>query len=351
MGYAIDTLNSIRNNASQEYKNRVPQATQDNITAIGRYMSEYDNIYNEFITSLLHKIGKTIVSTALFENKLKRFKAGKVLTGQDVEDIFVASFRTAEGEYDAEGGMGENGVHPFKRRDYQDATVYYYRMNRRDKYVITIYRDDVVRAFNSETALETFITAQFNSMYAGAELDEFEHMKKLLAEAIKAGDFFSYLVPQIGKSGATDADNQSACKAFARTVKKAIADVSYPSTSYNSAGVKKATKKNNLVLFINKDIAPHLDVDLYSTIFGADYAKLGIEVIELDNFGDDTTGTYALLCEDTFFKCFDVKNQMASLFNPEGLYENHWLHIWQILAYCKFATAVRFGTAEVTTGA
>lgn len=347
MGYAIDILNTIRNNASTEYATRVPEATQDNITAVGRNITEYNNIYNEFVTALLHKIGKTMVTTALFENKLKKFKAGKVLTGQDIEDIFVASFRTAEGAYDPNGGMGEGGVHPFKRREYQDATVYYYRMNRRDKYVITIYKDDVIRAFNSETALETFIIAQFNSMYAGAELDEYEHMKKLLAEGIKNKDFFTYLVPEIGKTEATDADNMSACKAFARTVKKAVADVSYPTDQYNSAKVKKVTKKNNLVLFINKDIAPHLDVDLYSVIFGPDYAKLGIEVIELDNFGDDASGTYALLCEDTFFKCFDVKNEMTQLENPDGLYTNHWLHIWQILAYSKFATAVRFGTAEV----
>lgn len=348
MGYAIDILNSIRNNASAEYAARVPAATQDTITSVGRQLDTYTNLYNEFIDSLLYKIGKTLITTALFENKLKKFKSGKVLTGQDVEDIFVASFRAAEGAYDPDGGMGTGGINPFKRREYQDATVYYYRMNRRDKYVITIYRDDVIRAFNSETALEQFITAQFNSMYVGAELDEYEHMKKLLAEAIKAGDFFTYTVPTIG--GTDDAATQSACKAFARTVKKAIADVSYPSTQYNSAGVKKRTTKGNLVLFINKDIAPHLDVDLYSTIFGPEYTKLGIEVIEVDNFGDDTTGTYALLCEDSFFKCYDVKNEMTSLHNPDGLYTNYWLHIWQILAYSKFATAVRFGTADVTGG-
>lgn len=348
MGYAIDILNSIRNNASAEYAARVPAATKDTITSVGRQLDTYTNLYNEFIDSLLYKIGKTLITTALFENKLKKFKSGKVLTGQDVEDIFVASFRAAEGAYDPDGGMGAGGINPFKRREYQDATVFYYRMNRRDKYVITIYRDDVIRAFNSETALEQFITAQFNSMYVGAELDEYEHMKKLLAEAIKAGDFFTYTVPAIG--GTDDAKNQSACRAFARTVKKAIADVSYPSTQYNSAGVKKRTTKGNLVLFINKDIAPHLDVDLYSTIFGPEYTKLGIEVIEVDNFGDDTTGTYALLCEDSFFKCYDVKNEMTSLHNPDGLYTNYWLHIWQILAYSKFATAVRFGTADVTGG-
>jgi len=347
MSYAIDVLNKVRANASTEYADRVPAATKDNIANIGRVFAEYDNIYNEFCTALLHKIGLTIVQIALFTNKLAKFKSGKVLTGQDVEDIFVHSFRAAEGAYDKEGGAGEGGINPFKRRTYQDVEVYYYRMQRRDKYVITLYKDDVIRAFNSTTALENFITAQFNSIYTGAEWDEYEHMKKLLADGIAAGDFFDYIVPAIGE-GASDAENMSACKAFIRTVKKAIADLSYPATAYNPAHVKTATDKSRLVLFINKDLPAHIDVDLYTSIFGAKYAELGVEVVEVDNFGSDNSGTYALLVDRDWFKVFDVKNEMTQLFNPDGLYTNYWLHIWQILSYSKYVNAVRFGTAAVT---
>lgn len=348
--YTPQLLNTIRNNASTEYQTRVPAATQENIAQIGRVFADYDLIYNEFATALMHKIGMTFVQTALWTNKLKSFKSGRVLTGQDVEDIFVSAFRVAEGTYDKEGGMGDGGINPFKRRAYQDVAVYYYRMNRQDKYVITLYKDDVIRAFRSSTALEQFITAQFNSLYSGAEWDEFEHMKKLLADAIKEGDFFTYTVPTIGGESATDAQNMTACKALIRSIKKAVKDVSYPSTLYNPAKVKTATDASNMVLFINKDVGAHVDVDLYSQIFGPEYAKLGVEVVEVDNFGDDNTGTYALLVDRKWFKVFDVKNEMTQLFNPEGLYTTYWLHIWQILSYCKYATAVRFGTADVTGG-
>lgn len=348
MSYAIEVLNTIRNNASTEYTSRVPAATQQNIAEIGRTLSDWDAVYNEFCSALFHKIGLTIVQTALFTNKLAKFKSGRVLTGQDVEDIFVDAFRAAEGAYDKDGGVGDNGVHPFKRREYQAVETAYYRMNRRDKYVITIYKDDVIRAFRSTTTLEQFITAQFNSIYTGAEFDEYEHMKKLLAEAIAKGEFFDYSVPEIGAADGTDASNMAACKAFVRSVKKAIADVSYPATIYNPAGVKTATKKENLVLFINKDIPAHLDVDLYSLVFGPNYAQLGIEIVEVDNFGPDATGTYALLVDKEWFKVFDVKHEMTQLFNPEGLYTNFWLHIWQILSYSRFKTAIRFGTGAVT---
>jgi len=353
MSLSIEILNTIRNNADAEYQNRIPVATRNNIAEIGRSFADYDLQYNTFINALIHKIGKTTIETALFENKLKPFKAGQVLTGQDIEEIFVESFRQAEGSYDKEGGMGTNGIHPFKRREYQDVKVMYHRLNRQDKYVITLYKDDVIKAFRSEATLDAFITAQFNSMYTGAEWDEYTHMKELLAEGIANKDFYDYKVSEIGSAGQTDAQLQRACKDFIRTVKKAIKDVTYPSINYNPAKVKTSTKPSNLVLFINKDIPAHLDVDLYTMLFGVDYAKLGIEVVELDNFGKDNNGTYALLCDKDWFKVYDTKNEMTSLTNPDGLYTNYWLHIWQILSYSKFKTAIRFATKDVgtTTGA
>ena len=351
-GIGIDVLNTIRASADSEYQDRVPVATQDNITAIGRAFQNYDLVYNTFVDALIHKIGKTFVETALWSNKLKRFKSGEMYhTQQDVEEIFVESFRKAEGSYDPQGGMGEGATnHPLKRREPQDAKVLYHRQNRQDYYAITIEKIDVIRAFRSEARLNEFITAQLNSMVTGAEWDEYTHMKKLLSDGIKAGDFYDYTVSEIGKSGQTDAQLQRACKDFVRTVKKAISDVSYPSTLYNPMHVKTLTEKKNLVLFINKDIPPHLDVDMYASIFGPGYADLNIEIVELDNFGDDNTGTYALLCDKDWFKVWDTLHEYRQQENAVGLYTTYFQHIWQILSYSRFKTAVRFGTTPITVG-
>lgn len=339
MAISVEILNTIRNNADDLYKTRVPAATQTNIAEIGRVFSTYNEQYNTFIATLIHKIGLTILQTKAFTNKLKPFKTGTMFSEQDIEEIFVDQFRAAEGAYDKDGGVGTTGIHPFKRRTYQDVKVMYHRMNRQDKYVITLSKIDVIRAFRSANTLDAFITAQFNSLYTGAEYDEFIHMKQLFAEAIKAGDFKeTYNVPAI--DGTVDS-----ARAFVRTVKKAVKDMEYPSTAYNAAGVKTFSNPSELVMFVNKDVAVHLDVDLYSQIFGPDYAKLGITVVELDNFGDTDDGTYALICDKDWFKVYDTLNEFEELKNPEGLYTNYWLHIWQILSYSKFKNAVRVAKA------
>lgn len=348
MSFSIEVLNTIRANADTEYQDRVPVATKENIATIGRTFQDYDVVYNTFANALIHKIGKTIIETALFENKLKKFKSGTILTMQDIEEIWVEQFRTAEGSYDLNGGMSEGATnHPLKRRGYQDVKVMYHRMNRQDYYAITLYKDDVIRAFRNDTTLSAFMTAQFNSIYTGAEYDEYNHMKQLLAEGITNGDFYDYQVAEI-KDTDSDTTIQRNCKKFIRTVKKAINDIGYVSTLYNPAHVKTKTDKSNMVLFINKDIIPHLDVDLYSTIFGPNYASLGIEIVELDNFGSDTSGTYALLVDKDWFKVYDNKSEMATQENAVGLYKNYFYHVWQTLSYSKFKTAIRFGTNLIT---
>lgn len=334
MSLSVEVLNTIRNNADADYQARVPEATRDNIAAIGRVFSAYNMQYNTFINSLIHKIGLTLLQTKSYENKLKRFKSGTILSEQDIEEIFVEQFRAAEGAYDPQGGIGEGGIHPFKRRTYQDVQVMYHRMNRQDKYVITIAKVDVIRAFRSESTLNAFLTAQFNSIYTGAEYDEYVHMKELFAEGIAANDFYLAEVPEIDGTTANT-------MAFVRTVKKVVKDLEYPSTLYNPAGVKTMSNPSELVMFVNKDVSVHMDVDLYAQIFGPQYAKLPITVVEVDNFGADDSGTYALICDKDWFKVYDTLNEFEELKNPEGLYTNYWLHIWQILSYSKFKNAVR----------
>ena len=57
----VNVLNTIRANASPSYQERVPQATQDNITAVGNPLLEYNATMNEFLTSLVNRIGLVIV--------------------------------------------------------------------------------------------------------------------------------------------------------------------------------------------------------------------------------------------------------------------------------------------------
>lgn len=327
MGYSVEILNTIRAEASAEYQARIPEATQQNIAAVGNALQTYTLQYNEFISSLVNKIGKTILETKLFTNKLERFKQGTVLNGQDVEEIFIGMAKS-EGSYD------KNGANPLGRRNPPDVKVIYHRLNRQDYYAITIGDIDFMRVFRSEATLDNFISGLINSVYSGASYDEWVAMKELLATY---DGYFDYEVEAItGETGAKD---------FVKTVNKAVQDLSFASDKYNAAKVTTWTEPQNLVLLVNKDVLTEVDVEVLAKAFNMGKTDFKPEVIAMDDFGS-LTGTYGLLIDKDFLRVFDTLSHMEPQRNAHGLFTNYFYHVHQILSASRFKNAVRFKLAD-----
>lgn len=329
MGFSVSVLNNIRANASEEYKSRIPEATQQNIISVGNALETYNLLYNEFFPALFNKIGKTMIESKLFKNRLARFKSGTVLTQQDVEEMFIEMSK-AEGKYD------KNGPNPLGRRNGPNVKVVYHRQNRQDYYAITIGDVDVVRVFRSEASLDTFITGLFNSVYSGAEYDEYLTMKNLLATY---DGYFDYGVEEI-----TD---EATAKEFVKTVRKASQDMTFASTKYNKSGVMTWTPTEKQVLFINKDVLAEVDVEVLAKAFNMGKTDIQVEIVSMDDFGE-LTDTYGLLVDEEFFRVWDTLSKMEPQRNAQGLFTNYFYHIHQILSLSPFKNAVRFTTAEVT---
>lgn len=328
MGFSVSVLNNIRANASQEYQNRIPEATQQNIVSVGNALETYNLLYNEFFPALFNKIGKTMIESKLFKNKLARFKSGTIFTQQDVEEIFIEMSK-AEGKYDP------TGPNPLGRRTGPDVKVVYHRQNRQDVYPITIGDLDVIRVFRSEASLDSFITGLFNSVYSGAEYDEYLAMKNLLATYKGYVDY--------GVTAITDAES---AKDFVKTVRKASTDMTFASTELNKAKVRTWTPVEKQVLFVHKDVIAEVDVEVLAKAFNMGKTDIQVQIVVLDDFGS-LTDTYGLLVDEAFFKVWDTLSKMESQRNAQGLFTNWFYHVHQILSLSPFKNAIRLTTAEV----
>lgn len=326
MGYSISILNNIRANASEEYQNRIPEATRNNITTIGNALQNYTVLKNEFCEALVNKIGKTILENKLFQNKLARFKLGALTTAQDVEEIFI-EMASAEGSYNAEG------PNPLGRRTPPDVKVIYHRLNRQDYYAVSVGDIDFVRVFRSEETLDSFISGLITSVYSGANYDEWIAMKNLLATYDK---YFDYEVPVITTNTAAED-----AKAFVKTLRKAVTDLSFPATNYNGAGVKTWSAPEDLVLLVNKDVVAEVDVEVLAKAFNLGKTDVQVEVITMDDFGT-LPDTYGLLVDKDFFRIWDTLSHMEPQRNAQGLFTNYFYHVHQILSLSTFKNAVRF---------
>lgn len=334
MGYSISILNNIRANASEDYQSRIPEATRDNISEIGNSLQTYKTLYNEFCESLFNKIGKTLLESKLFKNKLARFKSGAILNQQDVEEIFVDMAKSSY-EYDP------NGANVLARiADDDNVTVIYHRMNRRSTYDITIGDLDFLRVFRAEATLDSFIAAKINAVYSRAAHDEWVLMKELIAtfpNKTKDGiGYFDYEVPAIVGDNAAES-----AKTFVKTLRKAVQDVGFASDKFNAMGVTTWCEPSNLVLLVNKDVVAEVDVEVLAKAFNMGKTDIETAVVVMDDFGS-LGDTYGLLVDKDFFRVFDTLSTMEPQRNAKGLFTNYFYHVQQILSLSPFKTAIRF---------
>lgn len=334
MGYSVSVLNNIRLNASEDYQNRIPEATKTNIATIGQAFQTYAIQYNEFCEALIHKIGRTILEQKNFKNPLARFKSGTVVSPLDVEEIFVEMAK-AEGSYD------KNGSNPLGRRTPPDVKVIYHRQNRQDYYAITIGDIDFNRVFRSEATVDAFISAMINSVYSADEYDEYLAMKNTIA-TFKT--YFEYEVMDMAKSST----KRDFAKDFVKTLRKAVQDVSFLSDQYNAAGVKTKSNASELVLFVHKDVLVEVDVEQLATAFNTSKTDMKVvpTIVAMDDFGT-LTDTYAILVDKDWFRIYDTKIHMETQRNAQGLFTNYFYHHHQILSASTFKNAIKL--KKVTT--
>lgn len=173
----IDILNVIRSDASPQYQERVPVATQENIAEVGNPILNFQAVRNEFLDNLVNRIGLVIITSRSYNNPLKSFKKGLMSLGETVEEIFVNLIK-AEPYYLVDDQGMTAAEDEFKRRIPDVRAVFHIR-NRQDKYPVTIQNDDLRTAFLSYEGVENLVSKIIEAVYTSDEYDEFLLMKNV----------------------------------------------------------------------------------------------------------------------------------------------------------------------------
>jgi hypothetical protein len=325
----LTTLNTIWDNASTEYQNRVPQATRDNITAVGNAILNYSATKNEFLDALINRISLVLVSSKMAKNKLGQFKAGMIEYGSDIEEIYTSMasavpFSVATAETDV------------YKRVKPDVKSIFHRVNRQDMYKVTIEEGQIKRAFLSNDGLGKLVSTIVNSLYSGDTYDEYTLYKETIAKYWQDDKNSKTAVIDTMK-----VQDQNTAKAFMRNIIQTSKDMSYMNTNFNAMGVKQFTDLSDQVLILHKNVATYLDTDLLAWVYDGKKFDPNVQVIEVDNFGS-LANTQAVLVDRNWFRIFDKLFETRNIYNPQGLYWNYFLHHHQLLSYSLFQQAVRF---------
>lgn len=335
-GTSADILNAIRNHATASYQERVPIATQDTIRETGNAILSSEATQNEFLNALVNRIALVLITSKSYTNPLREFKKGILEYGESIEEIFVNIAKA----HKFDPAVAEKEV--FKR-EIPDVNAAFHRLNSKQFYKVTVEQEQLATAFISANGLLDLVGKIVDSLYSGAELDEFLTMKQLIAESANNGMFYP-----VG-AGEPTADN---AKAIVTAIKQYSNKLEFMTGKYNPMGVQTHTKKANQVLFIDAALDALIDVEVLAAAFNMSKAEFMGRRVLVDEF-TNLTGVYAALVDENYFMVFDKMIKTTEQYNAEGLYWNYFYHVWKIYSTSPFANAILFTslTPKVTINA
>lgn len=334
---SYDIVNAIRNSATPEFRQYVPLANAENVAEVGAGILINQTIQNQFITALVDRIGKVVIKQKLLENPLRRFKKGMLPLGRTIEEIYVDI--TDEKMYDVE----EAETTVFKR-EIPDVKTLFHELNRKGYYKQTVQDSDLTTAFISWADFDSLLVKIVSSMYNSSEVDEFKYMKLLVDNYMAKGHF---KVLQTGLSN--QLNNETAVKQTVKDIRSLVTRMTLESGSreFNSMGVHTRSDRQSLKLLVTPEFEATMDVDVLAQAFNMEKATLLSEIIVVDSFA--TKGLLGVLVDEDFFMVYDKLIKMETIRNPQGLYWNYFLHIWQVMSASRFENAVAFVSTDYDT--
>ena len=358
---SVDILNAIRNNASMVYRDYIPaaQATAESIREIGAIIMQYPALQNEFLSALVNRIGRVLITSKMYSNPWSIFKQGVLEFGETVEEIFVNIAKPFQ--YDP--ATAESKV--FKR-EIPDVRSAFHVLNYQKFYKATIQNEQLRQAFLSWQGITDLITRIVDSMYTGANYDEFQTMKYLLARHILNGHLAPVEIASVTVGN---------MKSIISTIKGVSNNFEFMNTKYNFAGVANYSMKDDQFVIVNSNFDAVMDVEVLASAFNMSKADFMGHRVLIDGFGSLDTSrlselfgsdpNYTALTSDEiaalnavpavmvdrkWFMIFDNLYNFTEQYNGEGLYWNYWYHVWKTFSISPFANAVVFvpGTPAVS---
>lgn len=351
----VTALNKMREMSVSEgsiYHQYVPVITD--LTSIGEFgtpILEYTDVRNEFMTKLVKRIVETQIEGKVFNNKLSQLEGEQVPLGYSIQDIYV---NPAKGrKFNVEDFAG------LLQKYEADVKQQFLTVNMDMQYPVTITRAKLKNAFTSWGALESFITGITNSLYSGANIDQYNFTKYLVSNAFRNGHTINKVV--------TAPTTEATSKAFVKTARALALDFAEASSEFNawakvntddSKALVTWTEPEDIVFVLRNDVIAELDVDVLASAFNIGKAELMGRIIgvrNFDMFSDAGTKVFngssilGIMCDRKWFKIKSQDLELDSFYNANNRTWQYYYNVVKMYNYSLFANAVVFCTAEPST--
>lgn len=325
---SVQVFNTIRSAMSDAFRSRIPEATVDNLKEVGLMLTsdEYEVQFNEWMKALANRIGLVLFSDYTLENPLAKYIYGEMTFGDAIEEIAADIIKGAAMNYGEEG----KSVDPFIKMTNQ-VKAEYHKIDEPLQYGTTIELDRIRRAFIEPNGMGKLLAMLVNKLYSSANVDTWTLTKMAMADYIT--DVKNATMPLLGTQiqEFDDPDDEATSKAFIKGVKNIISSMRFPNNLYNPQQIHKTLNNTDLTFFIRYDILNTIGVDAMASAFNPEQLNMNIRFEPMDDFGTPSTAgkntddVLGVIAEDRWLLITQQFEDMRTIFNPRGRYENYFL--------------------------
>lgn len=333
----FEVLNAIRGVGSVDYQRRIPAADKANIQEVVNELRNNRPLWNEFSDSLINRVGLEIYKNRQWTNPLGKFKIGMLEAGDTIEEIMVGLVEAKR--YDPDRDELEKELLGQERPNV-DAS--YHKINRMDRYKISVNEVLLKRAFDSEFGLNRFVNGLLDAPATSDNWDEFLLMSSLFREMWRTGGFFKVNIPDIAAASSNGDD----ARVSLRRMREVAENLQFISERYNAAHMPTSANPDDLELFITPEALAAQDVEALAGAFNIEKANFSARTTVIPKEHFNIPGVQGVLTTRDFFVVADSYMDTRQFQNPAGLYTNYWLHHHQVISASRFVPAVLFTSAE-----
>lgn len=345
----IDILNVIRQNAGTEYMSQVPVITKaTEIPHVGEIIYGTPALSNRFLHELVNRIAMVVVKSATFNNPYARLKKGYLGFGETIEEVFVSLAKAMTSDPEKAPKRELASYIP-------DVRTAFHVINWRAMYPVTIRENDLQQAFLNIEGVQSLIAKVVDSVYKGAEYDEFLLFKYMIIKQLSHG--------KIAMNTIDSTDIKKGAVAFRATSNK----LTFMNTAYNAAGVRTNTPRDKQIIFMDANYNAQYDVEVLAAAFNMDKATYTGALYLIDDFTsfdmerfsaikaesdglEDVTAAElsalanikAVMFDEDWFMVYDNLNRFTETFVSSAPQWNYFYHTWKTVSYSPFANAIAF---------
>ena len=277
----------------------------------------YTQTKQEFLNSVLNKIGKQEFSNVQYKNPLKRIIGGFIEGPSDIEEIYVE--RSQDVGYDPDG----SGV---LDREKPAVFVQYHNNTIEHGYKCTIQNKQMRKGFTTKNALGTMANTIIQQLHTGKEVDEYTDCLNTLKALVSAP-----LGSKQNVITVSPVTNETTAKAFIKELKKTIYKMGDYSTTYSDKA--NSAKPSDLILFLDSDTDVELQVEWLASAFNMSVTELNETTKLIIPNMKTKVGAIAVLAHYKSLKINPCYYDIDSIKNTKGKFVNYDLVTETLLSY------------------